>query len=161
MYTKKITYTDFDGQERTETLQFNLTKAEWMELQFKTMSSDDVQMMLDRNDTPKLVGFFKELLLSSYGEKSADGRRFVKSPEISKDFESTQAYSDFFMQIASDPNAAAEFLTHVLPKDVAPDADKIIKEQLATAQKTTERLRKENTTVDVIDPEYGSDIANG
>lgn len=134
MYTKELTYTDFDGQQRTEKLQFNLTKAEWLELQFKTMSSNEVQSMLDRKDVAKLVSFFKELILTSYGEKSADGRRFNKSPEIREDFERTQAFSDFFVYIASDPEAASDFLVHVVPSDMTQDAERIVKEQLRNVE---------------------------
>ncbi len=132
MYTKKITYVDFNGQSRTETLYFNLTKAEWMSLQF-TSSTEGLQSMLDRQDAYGIVSFMKELILSSYGVKSSDGRRFDKSPEIRKDFESTQAFSDFFMTLAYDYDAAADFLTHVVPSEMAAEADKIFKEKTNAA----------------------------
>lgn len=129
MYTKEISYTDFNGQPRKEKLCFNLTKAEWAEFQFKGIT-DDLETVVDRQDAPRIVAFMKELILASYGVKSADGRRFDKSPEIRKDFEATQAFSDFFMDIAFDADAAAEFITHVLPSDMAAEADKILKEKM-------------------------------
>lgn len=130
MYTKEISYIDFNDQPRKEKLCFNMTKAEWAEFQFKGQI-EDLETVVDRQDAPKIVAFMKELILSSYGIKSADGRRFDKSPEIRKDFESTQAFSDFFMSIAYDADAAAEFITHVLPSDLAAEADKVIKDKMS------------------------------
>ena len=59
---------------------------------------------------------FKDLVLKSYGEKSADGKRFIKTPEISEAFSQTEAYSVLFMELATDADAAAAFVNGIIPK---------------------------------------------
>lgn len=117
MVKKTITYTDYNGVERTEDFYFNLTKAECAELQLTTEGgwANHVKTATDAKDEGKIVSFFKELLLKSYGIKSDDGRRFQKSKEISDAFAQTEAYSDLFMELANDDKKAAEFFNGVIP----------------------------------------------
>ena len=50
-----------------------------------------LRKIIASNDQTELVKYFKKLILDSYGEKSQDGKRFVKSEEISKAFSQTEA----------------------------------------------------------------------
>ena len=86
MVVKKIKYTDFNGVEREEEFMFNLTEAEITEMELTTDGglSDSIKKIVSAQNTPQIIETFKMLLLKSYGEKSADGRRFVKSEELSK-----------------------------------------------------------------------------
>lgn len=117
MLKKTITYTDFDGKERTEDFFFNLTKAETLEMELST--SGGMTQMINRivsaQDAPSIIKVFKELVLKAYGEKSPDGKRFIKSEELSTAFSQTEAYSELFMELASDPNAAADFINGLIP----------------------------------------------
>ena len=124
MLKKTITYTDYNGVERTEDFFFNLTKAEIMEMEMGTTGgmAEMIQRIVDAQDAPAIIKVFKELILKAYGEKSPDGKRFMKSEEISKGFESTEAYSILFMELASDADKAAEFVNRITPADV--DASK-------------------------------------
>ena len=117
MLKKTITYTDYDGNERTEDFYFNLSKAEVIEIQWSEAGGLDkfLQKIVDTQDLQKLIIAFKELLLKSYGEKSADGRRFMKSEEITKNFSETEAFSEFYMELATDATAAENFIKGVLP----------------------------------------------
>jgi len=119
MLKKTITYKDFDGNERTENFWFNLSKAECMEMELST--NGGMQQMIERivseRDNEKIVKIFKDIILKSYGKKSDDGKHFYKSPEISADFAATEAYSELFMELATDADAAAKFITAVLPVD--------------------------------------------
>ena len=119
MYKKTMTYKDFDGNERTEDFYFNLTPAECTNKQFEVKGgfSNYVQRILDAKDTPEIIKTFQELIDLSYGEKSADGRKFVKSPEVLADFKSTQAYSDLYMLLGTNDEEAAAFINAVLPKE--------------------------------------------
>lgn len=121
MLNKKITYTDFNGVERTETFSFNLTKAEIMEMEMSTTGglSEMINKIIEAQDTPSLIKLFKDLVLKAYGEKSADGKRFVKSPELSEAFSQTEAYSELFMELATDADAAAKFVNGIIPADAA------------------------------------------
>ena len=125
MFKKTITYTDYNDVERTETFYFNFTKAEVLEMELGTVGglSAMIQGIIDAKDTPALIKVFKELVLKAYGEKSADGKRFVKSPELSEAFSQTEAYSDIFMELATDDVAAAKFIKDVTPPGLEKYAD--------------------------------------
>ena len=117
MLKKTITYTDYNGITRTEDFYFNLTKAEIMEMQLSTNGGLDVMIkkIIDSQDAPSIVKIFKELILKAYGEKSDDGKRFVKSKEISEGFAQTEAYSQLFMELATDTDAASKFVNGIVP----------------------------------------------
>lgn len=117
MLIKKIKYTDYNGVEREETFYFNLTEAECMEMELATTGGmvEMVQRIVDAKDTPAIVKTFKEMILKSYGQKSSDGRRIIKSQQLSEEFAQTEAYSKLFMELAFDSKAAAEFVNGIIP----------------------------------------------
>lgn len=120
MYRITETYTDYDDNQRTEDFYFNYSEAELTDLQFSV--SGGLAGMIDKiiktNDMPKLVELFRELIQKAYGEKSNDGRRFMKSPELTKEFTETVAYSQIYMRLATDSKAAQEFINNVVPKSM-------------------------------------------
>lgn len=117
MLKKTITYTDYNNVERTEDFYFNLTKAELMEMEMGAVGglSGMIEKILSAKDAPAIIKVFKELVLKAYGEKSADGRRFIKSKEISDAFAQTEAYSQLFMELATDADAASKFVNGIAP----------------------------------------------
>lgn len=117
MLKKTITYTDYNEVERTEDFYFNLTKAEIMEMELSTTGglSEMITRIVNAKDAPAIIKIFKELILKAYGEKSADGKRFVKSQEISEAFAQTEAYSILFMELSTDADAAAKFVNAIVP----------------------------------------------
>lgn len=118
MFKKTVTYTDFNDVERTEDFYFNLTKAEVLEMQLGTAGgfSEMIQRIIDAKDTPQLIKVFKNLVLKAYGEKSLDGKRFIKSPEIAEAFAQTNAYSEIFMELATNDKEASAFVNGITPK---------------------------------------------
>lgn len=120
MIKKTITYTDYDGLERTEEFRFNLTKAELMDMELTTVGtfSKLMQKIIDEKDMVRLAKYFKELILKSYGVKSDDGKRFIKSPELSEAFSQTEAYSELYMELLGNSEYAVEFIQQVMPKDL-------------------------------------------
>ena len=117
MLKKTFTYTDFNGVERTEDHYFNLSKAELMEMELSTTGglAEMINKIVAAQDAPAIVKIFKELVLKAYGQKSADGRRFIKSKELSDEFSQTEAYSQLFMELATDADAAAAFVNGIVP----------------------------------------------
>lgn len=117
MLKKTITFTDFNGNERTEDFYFNLTKAECMEMELGTAGGMQsmIEKIISEQDNQKMVAIFKDIILRSYGEKSPDGKHFYKSAEISAGFASTEAYSELFMELAGNAEAAANFINAVVP----------------------------------------------
>lgn len=121
MLKKTIKFTDYNGVERVEDHYFNLSKAESMEIELSTTGglSEMIRRIVAAQDTPAIIKIFKELILKAYGEKSPDGRQFVKSPELSKAFSETEAYSVLFMELATDADAAAQFVNGIVPNETA------------------------------------------
>lgn len=121
MLKKTITYTDYNGNERTEDFYFNLTKAEIMEMEMSTTGglAEMITRIVAAQDQPAIIKIFKDLVLKAYGEKSADGKRFIKSEEIAAGFSQTEAYSILFMELATDADAAAKFVNGIVPADMS------------------------------------------
>ena len=118
MLKETITYFDFDGNERTENFYFNLTKAECMEMELGTTGGLEnmITRIIEAKDRAQIVETFKNIILKAYGEKSADGKHFFKSPEISAKFAATEAYSDLFMKLASNADEATRFVNGIIPQ---------------------------------------------
>lgn len=121
MYKKTITYPDYNGEEIKEDFYFNLTKAEILEMQLEKEGglAEKIQAIVDSKNVPELIKIFKELILRSYGKKSDDGKRFIKSPELSREFTQTEAYSELFMELATDSDAASAFINGIIPANLA------------------------------------------
>lgn len=121
MLKKTMTYKDYDGNERTEDFYFNLTKAELVELQLSENGGFDklLKRLMDSQDNKEIIQVFKKMIVLSYGVKSLDGKTFVKSPEITREFMQTEAYSDLFMELATNQDTAAAFINGIVPQDVA------------------------------------------
>ena len=126
MIKKTITYTDYNDTVRTEDFYFNLSKAEIaeMELSKKGGLSEMIKRVIASQDTPEILKIFKELILKAYGEKSEDGKRFIKSEEMRNGFEQTEAYSNLFMELASDSDAAASFINGIIPAEARNQIEK-------------------------------------
>ena len=120
MLKKIITYTDYNGVERTEPFYFNLSKAELMEMELGVTGG--MTEMLDKiiaaKDAPSLMKTFKEMIMKSYGIKSDDGKRLIKSEELSVAFTQTEAYSVLFMELITDDKAAADFVNGIIPNEI-------------------------------------------
>lgn len=123
------TYTDFDGNTRTEDFYFNFTEAEITKMQFGTEGglSAMINRIVAAQDTPRLIEIFEDLIKKAYGVKSPDGRRFIKNDEITKEFTETNAYSQIYMRLATDADAATKFVNDVVPKKKEEEVkDKVI-----------------------------------
>lgn len=132
MLKKTISYVDYNGTKRTEDFYFNLTKAEIseMELEIPGGMSEMLKRITAAQDTPTLVKIFKDLILRSYGVKSDDGRRFIKSQQLKDEFSQTEAYSELFMELATNADAASAFINGIIPADVAKESEKAAKKEL-------------------------------
>ena len=124
MLKKTITYRDFNDNERTEDFYFNLTKAELMEMEMGTTGgmTEMVKRLVSEQNTGAIIKIFKDLVLKAYGQKSLDGKRFIKNDELRDEFAQTNAYSILFMELATDADAAAKFVNGIIPADVSAKA---------------------------------------
>ena len=117
MLKKTITYADYNGVERTEDFYFNLSKAEVMEMEMTTTGglAEQITKIIAAQDNPSIIKIFKNLVLKSYGEKSPDGKRFIKNDELRTAFSETEAYSNLFMELATNTDAATSFVNGIVP----------------------------------------------
>lgn len=126
MYKKVIKYTDYNGVEREEPFYFNLNKAELVKWEGSTVGG--MRSMYDKiiaaQDKEALISLFETIIQRSYGEKSPDGKKFMKSPEILADFVATEAYSNLFMELASNDESASAFMEGIMPADLLAEARK-------------------------------------
>ena len=111
------TFADYAGNVRTEDFYFNLSKAELMKMEMGETGGLEklLRKIIAEQDNVKIMEYFDEIISRSYGVKSPDGREFVKSPELTKKFKETEAYSDLFMELCTDAKKAADFVNQVLP----------------------------------------------
>lgn len=118
MIAKHIKYTDYDGVEREETYMFNLTKAEVIQMDLRTVGGMEklLENIVKKKDVPELTDIFVKLVRESYGVKSPDGRRFIKSPELFEEFSQTEAYSELIVELLSNQEKATEFFKGILPE---------------------------------------------
>ena len=129
MLQKNIKYVDYNGVEREEVFLFNLTKAELMEMELGTTGglTEMIQKIIQTKDQPSIIKIFKELILKAYGEKSADGKRFIKTDEhgnpLSRAFSETEAYSNLFMELSTDDKAAAAFVNGIIPEGLSKELE--------------------------------------
>ena len=135
MLKQKIEYTDFDGEKRSEDFYFNFTEAEIQELNLKTPGGIEarLQKIIQSKDQAQIVEYFKSLILDSYGEKSDDGRKFIKVQDgkrLSEEFEQTAAYNKLFMLLSTNTEAAIKFVNGIIPNPDGLDLEKEVRKQI-------------------------------
>lgn len=119
MIVKTVTYTDFNGNERTESFWFHLSRPELTEMLLGIDNNIEtyIKTIIKSENYYEIVKIFKKLLLEAYGEKSEDGRRFIKLPEKTKEFSESEAYSVLFTELANNEEKASEFINGLISKD--------------------------------------------
>lgn len=125
MYRYTANYTDYNGNERKETHFFNLNKAEIMKMEMSTEGgmAERIQRIVDAKDVPAIIAVFEDLIHKSYGVKTPDGKGFIKRKEDLEEFMATEAYSNLFMELATNADKAAEFINQIIPADLAKQLD--------------------------------------
>lgn len=121
MIKETIEYTDYNGTDRKEDYYFNLTEAELMEMEMSTNGGMTglINNIIAAQDAPAIIAIFKDLLLKSYGQKSLDGKRFIKNQALRDEFEQSPAYSQLFMKLATNSDDAAKFINGIMPAKLA------------------------------------------
>ena len=127
MLKKTITYEDFNGETISEDFFFHLSKAELVELEMSHEGglSEALQRIINAEDNKRIIEEFKNIIMTAYGKRSEDGRRFVKNQELRDEFVSTEAYSALFMELVTDTDAAVEFVNGVIPAGMTEEAAKV------------------------------------
>ena len=125
MLKKTIKYTDFNDNEVSEDFYLNLSKAELIEMETSSNGGlkNKLERLINTRDISAIMNLFKEIIVSSYGVKSDDGKKFMKSKEITDDFIQSNAYSELYVELASNSDAAIEFITGIIPKDLSKQID--------------------------------------
>lgn len=131
MFKRTIKYTDFDGTDREEDFYFHLSKAELVEMEMSKPGGMEkyITKLVQGLVSEEIIAVFKDMILKSYGEKSDDGKRFIKSSELSKAFSETEAYSILFYQLITDAKLASEFINGLIPADLSKDLEEAEKKK--------------------------------
>lgn len=131
MLKKTITYKDFNDEEVSEDFYFNLSKAELVELEMSHEGglSESLQKIIAAEDGKGIITEFKNIILTAYGKRSDDGKRFIKNQTLREEFESTEAYSVLFMELITETDKAIEFVNGVIPKDMSAEVSKLTEAQ--------------------------------
>ena len=121
MYKKTITYTDYNDVEQTEDFYFNLNKAELVKIQLQSNGTLQAKLerLLNTREVSEIAQIFQDIIDMSYGVKSDDGKRFIKNQEVLDAFKQTEAYSELFVELTSNADAAIEFITGIIPAKIA------------------------------------------
>lgn len=131
MYVKNITYTDYNGNEKTEPFMFNISRTEFMRLEVSSNGEKEkgfqamVQDMIDSDDREKIFRTFEQIVQMAYGVKSPDGKRFMKSEEIRKEFCESPAYDTLIWELAQDDKSMSDFINQIAPKELAEQAKQL------------------------------------
>lgn len=117
MRKETITFTDYNGVEQTRDYYFNLNKAEIMKMEMSTKGglAERIQRIVAAQDQPAIIEVFEDLIKRSFGVKTPDGLGFEKKKEDLEAFMATEAYSELFMKLATDADAAAKFINGIIP----------------------------------------------
>jgi hypothetical protein len=131
MLKKTITYEDYNGNKVVEDFYFHLRKSELIELEVSEKGGlvAFIHKVVEAEDTATLVSLFKKLILMSYGKRSEDGREFEKSEELSKKFSQTEAYSELFMELATNSEAAAAFMNGIIPAGLQKEVEEAVEKR--------------------------------
>lgn len=119
MLVKTIEYTDYDGNPQKDTCYFNMSKAEIAAMQVRMDGKfiDHLKDLVAGNKVEELFNHFRDIILDSYGEKSADGKKFYKTPKMREEFESSIAFSELLVELMTDKAKVSSFTRAILPPD--------------------------------------------
>lgn len=133
MLTREITYEDYNGNQQTDKFYFNVTKPEIVELEveYKKGFREHLEAIIASEDRKEIIAEFKRLITWSYGEKSDDGKRFVKNPELTEAFTQHPAYAVLYMELATDYNLAGDFIIGIAPSDMRDGVAAEVKRELS------------------------------
>lgn len=116
MLKKTFKFVDYNGNPRTEDHYFNLTQAEVTELELSVDGglTAMINRVVQAQNGRQIIDTMKDIILKSYGVKSPDGRRFIKNQEVRDAFVQTEAYSQLFMELATNAQAASDFVAGII-----------------------------------------------
>lgn len=136
MLKKTIPYVDYNSNKREEDFYFNLTETELAEMQMEVTGglTTMLQAIIEAQDIPTIAKLFKQIVLKSYGKKSPDGRQFIKSEELSREFSQTEAYNILYMELSQDAEKASDFITGIIPAKYREAAKEEAKKELADSE---------------------------
>lgn len=144
MFKYDVEYTNFNGDKKTKTCYFHLSKVDLTELEVHYSGGLQafIQRVMEAQDQKTLYAEFKRIVLLSYGEKSSDGERFDKK---GSEFEGTAAFDEIMMKLTIDADFAATFVAGIVPSDLREEAKKIeLQQKMADKLGTTSPSKSSN-----------------
>ena len=128
MLKKTIKYKDFNDEEVTEDFYFHLSKAELIEIELSHQGglAESLRKIVASEDGKAIITEFKNIILGAYGQRSPDGRKFIKNQDLRDEFVASPAYDVLFVELVTDTDAAIEFINGIVPAGMVEDAAKMV-----------------------------------
>lgn len=135
MFVDTITYIDFNGEETTEDFYFHLSASDIARIELshsgrgKSGMVEELNRIIRKQNGSEIVAAFETFVLDSYGVKSDDGRRFIKTEKVYDEFRWSNAYDVFFIKLVTDAEFGAKFINGLLPEDLQAQAKVLMENQ--------------------------------
>lgn len=111
MLKQQVKYEDFDGNTQTETLYFNLNRMELISFQ-KRYGSENMEnyinKLIEEKQIEPMYDLLNDFVLTAYGVKSEDGKRFIKNDQIREEFKQSLAYESLIEDFHDDSRKVLE-----------------------------------------------------
>lgn len=111
MLKQQVKYEDFDGNTQTETLYFNLNRMELISFQ-KRYGSENMEnyinKLIEEKQIEPMYDLLNDFVLTAYGVKSEDGKRFIKNDQIREEFKQSLAYEALIEDFHDDSRKVLE-----------------------------------------------------
>lgn len=132
MIKKTITFKNMDGVEITEDWYFALDADDVAMLELSSHGQlserlksvgesleehEDDREGLARANGAQIMALFRELIMTSVGKRSEDGRRHIKNADLVDDFKQTGSLANFLIDLVNNPTEAAEFINGIMPSE--------------------------------------------
>ena len=145
-----VQYQNWDGDLETEDLYFHLNIKELQEMEkWDVPLTKRIAKLTKTEDGTEAFELMRDIVEAAYGERSSDGKRFVKNPEVLKNFTQGLAYDEVILQFIDGTTDLAKFVEGLLPKKVFELAKKNAKD---SSVEVKEYLVKYD-----VDPEIADD----
>lgn len=114
-----IQFENFDGETVSEDLYFHLNIKELQAMEeWPVPLTKRIADLTNTQDGKKAFELMRDIIEVAYGERSEDGKRFVKNEEVLKNFTQGLAYDEVIIKFIDGSMDLAKFIEGLLPKKV-------------------------------------------
>ncbi len=144
-----VQFENFDGETVSEDLYFHLNIKELQDMEkWDVPLTQRIAKLTKTEDGKEAFDLMRDIVEAAYGERSEDGKRFVKNPEVLKNFTEGLAYDEVILKFIDGTTDLSKFIEGLLPKKVFELAKKNTKD---SGEEVKEYLVKYDVAPEVAD----------